>query len=162
MARANQIPRRGKGAAVQWVRDHVNYNGPDCLPWPFCRVGGYGNFGYEGGNLYAHRYMCELVNGPPPSPKHHAAHSCGKGHEGCVHPKHLSWKTARENQLDRRQHGTQNVGYGPRGKLTPAERDWIVLLQGKATQEELAVLFGVARGTVQYWHRNAKKKAPAL
>jgi hypothetical protein len=54
----------------------------------------------------ATRVMCKLAHGPAPTPKHHAAHSCGKGHEACINPKHLRWATPRENAADAKLHGT--------------------------------------------------------
>jgi HNH endonuclease len=50
--------------------------------------------------------MCELAYGPAPSPRHQVAHSCGKGHEGCVNPRHLRWATPKENSADMVLHGT--------------------------------------------------------
>ena len=89
---------RGQGGTRKWLLAHVDYDGDDCLIWPFARIqSGRGHFGYEGKHYQAHVYMCELVNGPCP-PGHEAAHSCGRGHDACVHPKHLSWKTRAENR----------------------------------------------------------------
>lgn len=107
----------GSSALMLWIRDHIGHQGEECLIWPFGRCqGGYANIGRAGKAIYVHRLMCERRNGPPPSPTHHAAHSCGKGHEGCVNPCHLSWKTPANNQADRRQHGTLT---GRRYRLTP-------------------------------------------
>jgi hypothetical protein len=50
----------------------------------------------------AHRAMCRLIHGNPPTPKHQAAHSCGNGRRGCVHPGHLRWATDAENRAERR------------------------------------------------------------
>lgn len=97
----------GKGALLAWVRANVNHADEDCLIWPFGRTtNGYGQLGCFGKVLRAHRLMCELAHGEPPSPAHHAAHSCGNGHLGCVNPRHLSWKTPAENRLDSNEHGT--------------------------------------------------------
>src|SRR5215471_14726746 len=92
---------------LEWIQERVGHAGDDCLQWPFSRSSsGYGILFHEGKVVYAHRTMCELANGKPPTPKHHASHSCGRGHLGCVNPRHLEWKTAAENQQDRRKHGT--------------------------------------------------------
>src|SRR4051812_5100930 len=99
-------PNKGKGEAVAWLREHALYCGDDCLIWPFSRARGYGNFGYLGKNIYAHRFMCELIHGPAPTPDHHAAHSCGNGHKACVNPMHITWKTSSENMRDKELHGT--------------------------------------------------------
>ena len=48
------------------------------------------------------RIVCEETNGPPPTPKHHAAHNTTKGCVGglCVNGGHLRWATAVENAAD--------------------------------------------------------------
>lgn len=84
------------------------YDGDDCLPWPYSRnENGYGTlYAPKGETTVASRAVCELVHGPAPSDTHMAAHSCGKGHEGCVNPKHLRWATPLENSADKVIHGT--------------------------------------------------------
>ncbi len=100
-----------RGKPQEWLDAHAGYEGDDCLPWPFGgRDNGYGTMIYDGDHCSAHRKMCELRHGPAPTPRHEAAHSCGKGHEGCVNPNHLSWKTPSENNLDKLLHGTHNRG----------------------------------------------------
>jgi hypothetical protein len=48
------------------------------------------------------RLVCEEEHGPPPTPKHHAAHATPSGCVGgvCVNPDHIRWATARDNQQD--------------------------------------------------------------
>jgi hypothetical protein len=91
------------GEPRQYLHDKVfSYDGDDCLVWPFARnAKGYGII--HGGIVS--RLVCEHVNGPPPTPEHQAAHSCGNGHEACCTKRHLSWKTAKENSDDRPIHG---------------------------------------------------------
>jgi|SRR5580700_477015 hypothetical protein len=109
----------------------------------------YGRVGKNRKILWAHRVMCELVNGPCP-PDHEAAHSCGRGKFGCVHPKHLSWKTRTHNQLDRAQHGTKSLGYYKhRPKLTPDKVREIRDMKGTKTQREIATQFGVTDATIR-------------
>ncbi len=98
---------------------------------------------------YSHRLMCLLAHGEAPSNSHQAAHSCGRGQDGCVNPQHLSWKTNGENQLDRRSHGTKNKGLGRWGrKLMPAQVQEIRSLKGKMTQDQIAKMFGIGRRNV--------------
>ena len=103
-----------QGKPRAWLKTHVDYQGDDCLIWPFGRGGdGYGTIrisGRERMSVNAHRVMCELAHGPAPSPRHQVAHSCGRGHEGCINPKHLRWATPKENSADRVLHGTQQRG----------------------------------------------------
>lgn len=85
-------------------------NASDCLPWPYARSEGYGQVWICGVKTWVHRLMCERQNGPAPSPRHDAAHLCGKGHEGCVNGRHLKWKTRKGNHADKLEHGTHNRG----------------------------------------------------
>ena len=140
---------------IDWLRAHVDHVGVDCLIWPRHRdPNGYGRVpGMLNGRktiLWAHRVMCELVNGPCP-PDHEAAHSCGRGKFGCIHPGHLSWKTRSENQLDRALHGTKCTGYKNKAtqKLTPDKARQIRALKGTKTQRELAAQFGVTDATIR-------------
>lgn len=140
------------GVTGQWLDSQVAYDGPDCLKWPFgCDSHGYGQVAYAGKVRRAHRVMCELVNGPPPTPDHEAAHSCGRGANGCVNPKHLSWKTRSENHLDRRGHGTAKTApFGQGGHvLSPAQRQRVRELDGRVTRTKLAEMFEVSRRTIE-------------
>lgn len=68
------------GSGLKWLHEHKDYSSEFCLLWPFGRAEGYGTLGAPGGGMqYAHRVMCELVYGPAPSPKHHAAHTASHG-----------------------------------------------------------------------------------
>jgi len=136
---------KDKGNGIAWLRAHVGYEGPDCLIWPFSRrEDGRGQFGFNGKYQKPHRWMCEATHGPAPTPKHQAAHECGKGHLGCVNPRHLKWKTPIENRADSRKHGTLNFGVGrPLRKLTQAQAQEIIALRGIESQDDLAERFGV-------------------
>lgn len=142
---------KGQNRPLDWLHAHASYEGDWCLIWPFNRVRGYGQLftNIDGSKRahYAHRFMCELVNGPPPTPKHHAAHTCNRGDDGCVHPKHLVWKTPSENMLDKRKTGIYYRD-GRHRKLTDADVLQIRSLAGSATHDELADMFGVSRRNV--------------
>jgi hypothetical protein len=136
----------GKGKCIRWIREHQNYAGDDCLIWPYNKCFGYGIFGYNGQKgIYVHRFMCELANGPPPTPKHQAAHTCGKGHDGCANPRHLVWKTASENQLDRRRHGTHVLNPdGQKGRLTEQQRQEIREIGDRMKLFDIADRYGIS------------------
>lgn len=142
---------KGNGKTYQWLLDHKDHDGDYCLIWPFNRnPNGYGQLGYLGKSGYAHRMMCELVHGEAPSPDHEAAHSCGNGHMGCAHPKHLSWKTRSENRLDCREHGTNTRNTcGSMGRLTLDQVQEIRDLKGKKTQAEIAAIYGIHEPSVR-------------
>lgn len=111
-----------KGEPFRYFSEVVLSHHEDaCLFWPYGKSGG----GYalmwspHNEDRYVHRAACRAEHGPPPTPRHEAAHSCGKGHLGCVARKHLSWKTSSDNQIDKRAHGTDNRGHRhPLAKLT--------------------------------------------
>ena len=141
----------GNGKGIRFLRANVGYTGDDCLIWPLFRnpEHGRGMFGLNGKVLYAHRVMCELAHGRAPIGRPQASHSCGKGHLGCVNPRHLSWASNSDNQRDRRRHGTQRGAKGNRTKLTNSQI--YEIRQGKRTQAQLAKAFGVSIGCIQYW-----------
>jgi hypothetical protein len=141
---------RGKGKQAQWLRDHADYTDPKCLIWPFFRnPNGYGQLGHLGKQHYAHRLMCEFAHGTPPTPAHEAAHRCGSGHQGCVNPKHLTWKTKEENRRDSTSHGRggRNL-YGNKGRFNRDELREILTLKGKMKQREIAARYGVDWTTI--------------
>jgi len=122
----------------------------ECLIWPFSKNHyGYGRICISGTTHIVSRLVCEEENGAPPTPYHEAAHSCGKGHEGCVAKKHLSWKTRTDNQLDRVAHGTSNRGERQwKSKLTEADAIEIRSLSRSKTGKELAAQFMVSQTTI--------------
>lgn len=128
----------------------LQYDGDDCLIWPYTRNGcGYGRIQRNGKRREVHRVLCEDTKGPPPTPKHESAHSCGKGHLGCVTKGHLSWKTHKENNDDKLAHGTHNRGERhPLAKLTEAEARQILNLKGKERQVDIAKRFGISKTQV--------------
>lgn len=139
------------GEPRRWLAAHVGWTGDQCLMWPFAmRTGGYGRVHIRGRQQeYAHRIMCSLAHGPPPTPKHEAAHSCGNGPEGCVNPRHLRWDTAKGNAADRAIHGTENCGErNGQAVLTPEDVREIKSCGGLEPQWVTAQRYGVSRQTV--------------
>lgn len=147
MSRGMAPANKGKSIGVAWLIANVTYASDDCLEWPFANARGYGHFKRLGVHYYAHRYMCELVHGPAPTPEHHAAHSCGRGQHKCVNPKHISWKTPSENQLDKRIHG-RFYKDGRVFKLSDDQVAEIKKLKDIKTQDDIAKMFGVGRQNI--------------
>jgi hypothetical protein len=127
------------------------YTGDDCLTWPYGTDSkGYGRISLDGKERIVSRLVCKAAHGEPPTPKHEAAHSCGKGHLACINPHHLSWKTPAQNRADCIVHGTHIRGSDHKVAKLDAERVRTIrleLLRG-VRQKDLAKRFGVSRGTV--------------
>lgn len=141
--------RAAKGEALKFLRLNVQYEGANCLQFPFPRMpSGYGNLGFNGRKIYAHRLMCMLAHGDPPFQGAQAAHSCGRGHEGCVNPNHLRWATQQENTEDSRSHGTLAVGERNHSHKLTSE-DVRQFRKSALTDEQLAQMSGVTRRTVR-------------
>lgn len=140
----------GKGEAQEFFRSVVlEYNGDECLIWPFSCGHGYGLLRVNGKMAIVSRRVCEEIHGPPPTDKHEAAHSCGKGHEGCVTKGHLAWKTPAGNHADKLLHGTHNRGENHVGsKLNQGQVREISSAKGTRSQRELAAQFGVSKTTI--------------
>lgn len=144
-----------KGDPMRFVHEvAIHHVGDGCLIWPFGKNNkGYALLWVDGRDGLATRYICTLVNGEPPTSEHEAAHSCGKGHEGCVSPIHLGWKTAKENQDERLIHGTHCHGdRSPNSKLTNEQAMKVLSLKGKVSQREIAAEFGISQMAVSRIH----------
>jgi len=143
--------RASIGEHQRFYREVVlQYAGGECLIWPYSRdTGGYGLMNVNGRLATVSRKLCDEVNGAPPTPEHEAAHSCGKGSEGCVTKAHLSWKTSKENKADMLTHGTHSRGERSHlARITEEQARKILSSKGKETQQETADRFGIARATV--------------
>jgi len=146
------------GAVARYFREVVmTYDGDECLQWQFTRQSGYGAIKYKGRMWHVSTVICELEYGPRPTPAHQAAHSCGKGHEGCVTKRHLSWKTPADNCADKLLHDTHNRGErNPFSKLTEDDVYTIRSLKGAVSNMALGKRFGVSATTIHMIHARAK------
>jgi len=138
------------GALAQWIENHKGHQGDECLIWPFGRDrNGYGIVNINGVKRVASRVMCRAAHGQPPSENWQAAHSCGKGHDGCMNPKHLRWATVKENSADAVSHGTMKRGdRDPHAKLTETDISEIRSVHGSAHQKILAIKYGVTQSQI--------------
>ena len=120
----------------------------ECIIWPHGKnMHGYGVAAIKGKKFLAHRYICIVVNGEPPSDRQQCAHSCGNGSSGCVNPLHLRWANAFENQADKLLHGTDNRGEkSPLAKINASAAEYIFKSQERVT--DLAIRYGVSKSTI--------------
>lgn len=145
--------RTAPGALLEWLESHVdNVEVGDCIPWPFAKgSSGYGHMVYQGIETSAHRVMCEMKHGAPPSPDYEAAHSCNN--RVCCNPNHLRWATKSENAADRIMHGTQAIGErNPAARVTADQVQEIRALRGKMSLQEIAAMFGITKSNVSCIH----------
>jgi hypothetical protein len=139
-----------KGAAQTFLSASFEYDGDECLIWPFYRTKeGYGAIHLRGRCRIVSRVVCEQEHGPPPDDKSEAAHSCGNGHLGCVNRNHLRWATYAENRTDMMDHGRSNRGEkNSRSKLT---RDQVIMVRealNVCSQQSLAEKYGVSPSAI--------------
>lgn len=131
----------------------LQYDGDECLIWPYAKdAAGYAQINFEGRVRYVHREVCIKKNGMPHDGMV-AAHSCGKGHLGCVSPSHVRWATRKENADDMIEHGTRAFGENTAAaKLTNKQAIEIKSMKGSMTQERIAKIYGVSRQTISDIH----------
>lgn len=147
--------------AKDWIEAHKDFDGDECLIWPFYRSpkDGYGRIHRlgDGPITTTSRFMLEATQGPPPSDEHEAAHSCGQGHKGCVNPRHLYWATPSKNQMDRVEHGTSNRGAQQwKAKLTDDDVRAIRRSLGAESQASIAARYDVDPSVISDIKRGKK------
>jgi NTP pyrophosphatase (non-canonical NTP hydrolase) len=145
----NPFAARAKvGRSLEYMKWALTHETDKCIPWFFrSRTGPnleYGSLpkGASPHGRRAHRVMCHWKHGEPPTPEHHAAHTCG--FSLCINPKHLRWASATENQGDKKEHGTN---------VTAVKLDWerVAQIRVQASHKSAAVLaadFGVSKTTI--------------
>jgi hypothetical protein len=140
-----------KNSPTGWIDRHKDYDGDDCLRWPFSTLtNGYGTIQTKDGRKrIASRVMCEAAHGMPPKDDMQAAHSCGNGNKGCVNPRHLRWATVIDNCHDRYDHGTHLYGEkAPWSKLTEDQARMAKYDLAHLTAAEVANILGVKPTTI--------------
>lgn len=132
-----------KGDPLRFFEAALAMDTNDCTIWPFGK--GYGNIRIDGKSALVHREICRRAHGDPPTSKHQAAHSCGKGKQGCINRHHLRWATAKENDADKIGHGTKLRGESANpAKLTNADVVSIASRLQTQTQRSLAQEYNVS------------------
>lgn len=150
------------GEARAFIERAMSTDTDNCILWPFSinRDTGYAMGKYNGSMGQLHRSICLKTNGDPPSPTHHAAHTCHV--RACINRKHIAWQTPSENMLGKRENGTaSNGGVGWKGKLTPEQVASIKAATGiKAAK--LATQYGVTIKTIRNVWSGATFTSPPI
>lgn len=120
-----------------------------CIIWPFyITKTGYGQLTVGNKTKKISRIVCEMVWGDAPTTIHQAAHECGNS--ACCNPKHITWKTPKENCDDRVAHGTAPVGErNGQSKLCEDDVRYIRRLLGSRSIKGLAREFAVVPDTIR-------------
>lgn len=141
---------RTNGMPLAFLNEAAKCVGGECFIWPFAKTTrGYGQIRRNGKAHSVSRLVCEMVNGPPPSSEHEAAHTCGKGSSGCVSGAHLVWKTHTDNMMDRHIHGSVPHGEtAPWAKLTNLDVLAIRAAASSASQTDIARAYGLTQSMV--------------
>jgi hypothetical protein len=146
------VVRQERGVVQRFIKEvALPYRGTECLIWPFSKRGttGYAQMLVNGKNITVSRFVCETVWGPPPTPDHEAAHSCGRGGDGCIAATHLRWLLHIENMQEAIAHGTSLRGRRhPNCVLDEQKVRTIRAIGDQLPQAEIAGIFGIARTTV--------------
>jgi hypothetical protein len=126
--------RIANGEAMKFIIEvALKHRSNRCLVWPFSKKGnGYGQIG----SRTSSNIVCEAIHGPPPSPKHVAAHSCDN--RICVAPRHVKWKTQRRNLIDAVERRRT-----PTTKLTPKIVRKMRRLDGTMPRRQIAMKFNI-------------------
>ncbi|MGB7022330.1 MAG: hypothetical protein WBD73_00895, partial [Candidatus Acidiferrales bacterium] len=97
---------------LKFFQDATKYQGDECIFWPFSKKMNYPIMRTEKRSRpkCVHRLVCSKINGPPPSDRPLAIHSCGNGHLACITPSHLRWGSVYDNLADMELHGTRARG----------------------------------------------------
>lgn len=150
-----------EGDGLSFLMARLSYSGRDCVEWPYSKSGlGYGQTFYQGQVRQTHRLMCFLAHGEPPTPKHHAAHRCGN--YACINPRHIRWRTPRQNIAEKKRHGREAFGEArPSAKLNDSKVREIIALEGQVPCARVAAKFAVASPTIKaIWDNKTWRHIP--
>lgn len=142
-----------KGEVLNFLHSTAARRGHQgCITWPYSQGrNGYGLLWFDGRSRFAHRVICQIVHGNPPTDTHHAAHSCGVRH--CVNPDHLRWATPLENTLDKHLHGTFHRGsMCHQAKLSEEQARFAIANKGVIRPGDIAAMYGVSVQVISSIH----------
>lgn len=132
------------GAPLAFLEWAATRETDDCIPWPFAK-GKYGHpiVAIDGRSTVACREVLLRTQGPPPSPRHQAAHAPVVCHNpSCVNPRHLRWASPSENSADRHLDGTHHQGERVNGARLTVEQV-VAIRADQRGHREIAMEYGI-------------------
>ena len=149
--RTERVRGTPSGAPMEFLNSTLAVSPKSCVLWPYAKdQNGYAKIWVDGRMQPVNRIVCEAAHGPPPSPKHQAAHRCGRS--SCISPFCLRWATRRENEADKLIHGTASRGErqgSSKLKTRDVEEIRSVYATGNSSHAKLAKRFGVSEKAIQ-------------
>lgn len=141
----------GNGELVKFLESILSTDLDGCIDWPYGCNKGYGKITFRGTQMFASRAICIMHRGEPLE-EMQAAHDCGR--TLCVNPNHIFWKTAKQNNDDKKYHGTFLVGEKVHNsKLT--EDDVRAIRISNLTAAKASLKYGVTRGHINMIRRGS-------
>lgn len=144
LARSHKLAPRKRHVLPSNFWDKVDRSGGEdaCWEWLAYRSSGYGKFSRRRGETYyAHRVVLQFFTQREGEGLEAAHGPCHRRH--CVNPKHLSWKTHKENAADMLRDGTSPRGERQgRNKLTEAQV--LAIRADPRPQPQIAADYGIS------------------
>lgn len=132
---------------MKWVCPTTTIHG-ECWTWVGSKnAHGYGRFGINGKNYYAHRIAWQIKHGDIPDGMS-VCHKCDR--TSCVNPNHLFLGSQKDNLNDASTKGRTSRGsHRPKAKLREGQIKEIILLKSQGIkQKQIALKFGVGQATI--------------
>lgn len=139
-----------RGWADFWHRfwTYLERRNNGCWDWAGTINYGYGRLRKDGGKVYAHKIMWEVVNGPVPNGLF-VLHKCDN--RKCCNPDHLFLGTISDNNHDAKIKGRKVMGMRSKSaKLTDSDvRQIIVLRDSGFKVQEIATIYKVSGNSIR-------------
>lgn len=155
---SRRVARGSDGSEVAWPRDAVlaavKSQTDECILWQHrLDKWGYPRFRKDRRNVRAHREVCRIAHGAPPTSAHVTRHACNTPR--CINPRHLKWGTRQENSDDMVRAGRSMAGRSVR-HLAQTERE--VIANSPLVARLLAEQFKVSLTTIYLTKRKLRRR----
>jgi len=152
-----RLPERPLKSKSQLYIESValKWEGDDCLKWPFqINKNKYAIVSVGRKSKYAHRVICLIKHGMPPTLSSQAWHTCGNKEGGCVNPKHIRWVELKESMRTRKKRSERTGEAHHNSKLSNSDVLKIYSKKNIASAAELANQYKVSASAIyMIWTR---------